>query len=89
MRKLFILSFVALILNACSAKYVVQSKLPLAMLDPAQGVLIAIPEDGGYYQKTYPNSGKVTAQEIRRIITMHTGKTTRTECNNFSCLQAD
>ncbi|MCG9738043.1 DUF4823 domain-containing protein [Shewanella insulae] len=79
----------ALLLTACSSTYQHSAlQAPIAKLDPAKGVLIAMPKDGWYGDKVYRNSGRMTANAVRSAFSKYTSRVSiAADCVGDDCLK--
>ena len=78
----------ALATSGCASSYK-QSDItePAARLDPAKSVLVSTPPDGRFEQTVYPNSGRMTANEVKKAFAAHTNKVDATEkCHGDDCM---
>ncbi|MCL1040464.1 DUF4823 domain-containing protein [Shewanella marisflavi] len=79
----------AFLLAGCSSTYQHSAlQTPTAKLNPAKGVLIAMPKDGWYGNKEYRNSGQMTANAVRSAFSKYTNKVIIADnCVGDDCLK--
>ena len=85
-----IFSIVFVVLTGCAASYQQSQLTELTIsLDPSKAILISTPDDGWYGEKEYRNSGKMTANAVKRAFSKHakTSLVTNT-CSNVDCVDA-
>ncbi|MCL1145137.1 DUF4823 domain-containing protein [Shewanella marinintestina] len=88
-RNLVFIGATLLTLAGCSSSYKHNEfQKPEVQLDRNVGVLISTPENGFYDQTEYKNSGRMTANEIRRAFSKNSRKVSITkDCEGVSCLE--
>jgi len=88
--KFLFLLIAVFLLSGCATTYKHNELKPIAIkLDPSQGVLISIPEDGWYGNTQYRNSGKMTANAVRVAFAKFTSVTDVTSsCHGDDCLDS-
>lgn len=85
-RKLVVLASL-LIFTGCESYEHTEYVEPANVLDSSLGVLISIPEDGVFGPHNYRNSGRMTANAIRKAFMTHTATVTIIEdCHGHECL---
>lgn len=87
-KRLLILSAILLI-TACNSTYRHSELQTLSTkLDPRQGVLVSIPEDGWYESQPYRNSGQMTANAVRAAFAKNARKVDLAKsCRDEECLE--
>lgn len=89
MKKIFFTLTAAAMLGGCASSYQhSEVQTPSAMLDPAVGVLIAMPENGQYGETTYQHSGRMTAEAVRKAFSRHAQRVDiADDCRGAKCLE--
>ncbi len=88
MRTIFLVVF-SVLLAGCTARYQQQSLItPSAQLEAGRPVIVAMPRNGSYGAKQYPESGKMAADAVRAAFARHTDAATLSVvCRDLACLQ--
>ncbi|MGW8367223.1 MAG: DUF4823 domain-containing protein [Gammaproteobacteria bacterium] len=88
MRTLFV-SVLAFVVAGCASTYTQDALLvPSGKLTRGKPVVIAMPSDGSYEGKAYPESGRMTADATRAAFAPFTTATVATDCRELECLKS-